>query len=223
MASLLTKLEPRLLAVAHEIRSECHADIGCDHALLPKFLLESGRVKRVIAVEKNAEPYLKARRALAGYAALVRHGDGFSVLESNEADSLSISGLGAERIIKILNAFPERLPKKLVLQANDKPALLRAWALESGFQLVNEQMVSGFWRYVVLSFEKNSSEESAYEGLNEELALAFGPILLKAKHPLLLESLQEQEAYYAKKHAAKPQAYLVKRLDLISRALKHYA
>lgn len=56
MAGFTASLEPRLLAVAQEIRAPTHADIGADHALLPRYLLLSGRVERVIVVEKTRSP-----------------------------------------------------------------------------------------------------------------------------------------------------------------------
>ena len=44
MPGFTAKLEPRLQAVAQEINAQTHADIGADHALLPRYLLLSGRV-----------------------------------------------------------------------------------------------------------------------------------------------------------------------------------
>ncbi|MCV4600236.1 class I SAM-dependent methyltransferase, partial [Escherichia coli] len=89
-------------AVAEQIWARIHADIGSDHALLPKYLLQTGRVERVIAVEKSAAPYERSRRALEGLRAEVRLGDGLGPLGGGEADSLSLSGMGAQRMVGIL-------------------------------------------------------------------------------------------------------------------------
>ncbi|MCS7069700.1 MAG: class I SAM-dependent methyltransferase [Meiothermus sp.] len=188
MAGFTASLEPRLMAVAQEIEAPTHADIGADHALLPRYLLQSGRVERVIVVEKNRQPWENSRRALSGLNAEVRLGDGLSVLQAGEADSLSLCGMGAKRMVRILSAHPARLPPRLVLQPNDSPEPLRRWALSAGLALVNEQMVEGFWRYSILTLQRGPC--TAYAGLPLEPALRYGPLLLKARHPLLRAELQ---------------------------------
>ncbi len=196
MAGFTVSLEPRLMAVAQEIRAPTHADIGADHALLPRYLLLSGRVERVIVVEKNPQPWENSRRALAGLNAEVRLGDGLSVLQAGEADSLSLCGMGAKRMVRILSAHPARLPPRLVLQPNDSPEPLRRWAISAGFALQNEQMVEGFWRYSILTLQRGTC--TAYAGLPLEPALRYGPLLLKARHPLLKAHLQERQRYLQK-------------------------
>lgn len=195
MPGCTAKLEPRLQAVAQEIVAQTHADIGADHALLPRYLLLSGRVQRVIVVEKNLGPWENSRRALAGLAAEVRLGDGLEALEPAEADSLSLCGMGAQLMVGILAAHPDRLPSRLVLQPNGSALPLRRWALEAGYALVNEQMVQGFWRYSILTLERGPC--TAYEGLPLEPALRFGPLLLKARHPLLWAELQARQQHLA--------------------------
>lgn len=186
----LPPLEPRLLAVAEEVVGPVLADIGTDHAQLPLYLLRSGRVERVIAVEKNRGPFENARRALSGLNAEVRFGDGFAVLQPGEADSVSLCGMGARRMVGILSRYPGRLPQRLVLQPNDGAEPLRRWALSAGYALVREQMVQGFRRYTVLTLEPGVC--TAYAGLPLELALRFGPWLLRQKHPLLRAELLAQ-------------------------------
>lgn len=183
-------LEARLLAVAAEVVGPVCADIGTDHARLPRHLLQTGRVERAIAVEKSRGPFENARRALLGLNAEVRFGDGFSVLRPGEASSASLCGMGARRMVGILSRHPERLPQRLVLQPNDGAEPLRRWALSAGYALVREQMVEGFWRYPVLTFERGVC--TAYAGLPLELALRFGPWLLRQGHPLLKTELLAQ-------------------------------
>lgn len=196
MAGFTARLEPRLLAVAQEIKAQTHADIGADHALLPRYLLQSGRAARVIVVEKNRGPWENSRRALAGLNAEVRLGDGLSALQAGEADSLSLSGMGAGLMVGILEAHPSRLPPRLVLQPNGSAEPVRRWALSAGWALLNEQMVAGFWRYQILTLERGPC--AAYAGLLLEPALRYGPLLLKAQHPLLRADLRERQRYLQK-------------------------
>ena len=202
MPGSIARLEPRLQAVAEEICAPTHADIGSDHALLPRYLLLSGRVQRVIVVEKNPGPWENSRRALEGLCAEVRLGDGLGPLAPGEADSLSLCGMGARRMVQILSAHPARLPPRLVLQPNDSALLLRRWALQAGYALVNEQMVEGFWRYSILTLKRGAC--TAYSGLPLELALRYGPLLLKSKHPLLSAELLARRKQLARLPQVEP-------------------
>lgn len=195
MPGSTTKLEPRLLAVAQEIQARTHADIGADHALLPRYLLLTGRVQRVVVVEKHRGPWENSRRALQGLNAAVRLGDGLGALEPGEAESLSLCGMGARLMVRILEAHPDRLPPRLILQPNDNALPLRRWALKAGYALTNEQMVEGFWCYSILTLERGPC--TAYAGLPLEPALRFGPLLLKARHPLQRAELQARQQYLA--------------------------
>ena len=178
----------------------------------------------MIVVEKHPKPFRRARHALKGYAAEVRLGDGLKDIKADKAESLSITGMGAKTILKILSAA-EKLPSKLVLQANDDSEDLRNWALKHAYGLKHESMVRGFWPYTILSLEACPKESStffdpSYEGLEPDLALKFGPLLLKQRHAILYESLNKQAVYYEKKQS---QPWAQKKLELIQRALAYYA
>jgi tRNA (adenine22-N1)-methyltransferase len=171
----LSMLSARLEAVARHIAGPVHADIGTDHALLPRYLLEQGRVKRVIAVEKHPGPYARACLALQGYPAEVRRGDGLGPLQAHEAQSLSITGMGALNIVAILRAHPERLPDRLVIQAMDDCLPVRRWARVHGFHLKAEEWVDP---HSVLTFQSARGPDPAYQDIPTEAALRFGPRLL---------------------------------------------
>lgn len=210
------RLEPRLQAVADFIRSHTHLDIGSDHALLPKYLLQTQRIKKAVVIEKHRQPFENAKTALQGFNADVRLGDGLNAFQKGEAESLSISGMGAEKIARILQAHPERLPAKLTLQPNDNARTLRVWARNAGFHLQAETMAKGFWRYSILSFEKRLGDDPAYIHVNLETALTYGPHLLKSKHPLLKEELEYQRPYLQGlgKHGAKQLKILEEALNV---------
>jgi tRNA (adenine22-N1)-methyltransferase len=183
-------LEPRLLAAAKEIYCNTHLDIGSDHALLPKYLLEHKHVKHIIVIEKNPKPFQNAKNTLRYLNAKVILGDGLEPI-TQAVDSLSITGMGAKLIVTILNAYPEKLPHKIILQPNDNAEPIRRWAL-GNYHLVAEQMIKGFWNYEILTLEQNSSSDPSYLELPLEAALRFGPLLIKQKHPLLKEELDNQ-------------------------------
>jgi len=215
----MPKLDQRLIAVTRRIRSGVHADIGSDHGLLLASLLGSGRINYGIAIENKEQPFQNSKKTLAGLAAEVRLGDGMEVLTFDEADSLSICGMGAENMIGILERYPDRVPHAVVLQPNSRAHLVRQWAWKSGFWLVAEQVVRTTGRYAVLSFERAPVDadhaDPAYDGVNQACGFAFGPLLLKENSPELLAELQEEEQWWTQFSELKPEAR--RRLDLIRR------
>jgi len=213
------RLETRLQTVADLINAPIHLDIGSDHAHLPLYLLQSGRIQKAFVIEKNLSPFKRSQKALESYCAEVRLGDGLEPVQKGEVDSLSLCGLGALRIAKILAKHPERVPPKVVLQSNDTAEPLRVWASESGFHLKHEDIVQGFWRYNVLAFVKAEGNDAAYHGVPKTAALRYGPLLLKAQHPLLLAELQHQR-HCLSKLPAHPQ--IEQKLELIDMARAYF-
>jgi len=198
------KLDLRLLTVAQQIRSKTHADIGSDHGGLLVWLLENGRVDFGIAIDDKQVPFENSIRALKNLPADIRYGDGLNALQKDEADSLSICG-----ICDILSAHPDRIPPRVILQVFHKPEIIRRWAMEHGFYLQNEQTTGGQRAYTVLTFERAadpSQLDPAYEGVDLESALLFGPFALKREDQQFDLKLQNEEAWWRnhRRLAAKP-------------------
>ncbi|MCM2372200.1 tRNA (adenine(22)-N(1))-methyltransferase [Aporhodopirellula aestuarii] len=196
-------LDQRLKAVACQIRCGTHADIGSDHGHLLKALLASGRIERGIAIENKVRPHANSQATLAGCNADVRLADGLAGIASGEADCLSICGMGGESIVRILEAYPDRVPVTAILQPNRRPELVRAWALRSHYNLADERIAHGHWRYVILRFEKSqncpancqSHHDPAYDGLDRDAALLLGPHQLHRRDSDFITALREEQTY----------------------------
>ncbi|WP_442510365.1 tRNA (adenine(22)-N(1))-methyltransferase [Novipirellula sp. SH528] len=204
----MPKLDVRLRTVASLINprgdsSVVHGDIGSDHGGLLVSLLRSKRIARGIAVENKSQPYDNSCRALKGLCAEVRFGDGLAVIQPGELSSLSICGMGAESMVKILEAFPDRVPDHVVLQPNRQHELVRGWGLRNGFHLNEEQIAWGHWPYAVISlqradvsdFDASTPNDPAYADVDLEAALLFGPRILKRWEPTFVARLYEEQAY----------------------------
>ena len=191
----LKSLEPRLQTVLEWIPDGIHADIGADHAYLLGNLLHQNRIQKGIAIEKNREPFELARKNLEkfGERADARLGDGLEPLAQDEVTSISICGMGAGLMVKILQAHPDRVPDQVITQPNDSAEPLRRWAFDHGFHVKQESLTLGFWHYPVLHFQRATGKDPAYQALDLQVALRFGPHLLKRKDPLLLNHVLEQE------------------------------
>ena len=212
-------MDVRLKTVARMIRSAVHADVGSDHALLLVSLLRSGRIERGIAIENKLQPFQNSRDALIGLTAEARFSDGLESLEPFEVDSLSICGMGGESIVKILEANPHRVPSTIVLQPNRRADLVRHWALQAGFHIVDEQIAWGHWPYEIMLFEKANAIEPdpAYSSVEQEAALMFGPVMLRRGEARFLDRLREEKAYLSEFNMLKP--YGRERLRLIEQVL----
>lgn len=144
------KLSDRLQLLLEQIPQGSRlADIGSDHALLPIAAVESGRAISAVAGEVNPGPWEVARKGVAeaglAKSIAVRRGDGLEVLESGEADCISIAGMGGALIASILSRGNDlgKLAgvKTLVLQPNVGEDILRRWLQDNGWLLTGEHIL----------------------------------------------------------------------------------
>ena len=216
----MPRLDIRLKTVARQIRARRHADIGSDHGNLLVALLKSGRIEFGIAIENKHQPFENSRQALAGLKAEARFADGLNGLSPGEVDSLSICGMGGESMVAILNAHPERIPRKLVLQPNRRAELVRAWALEQEFHLVDEQIARGHWPYAVLSYRSATGGDPAYQIEDRDAQLMFGPMTIQRRDPMFVDQLIEERRYLL--NLERLSEISGHRLQVIERVLRHW-
>lgn len=141
-------LSDRLKLIADKIPKDSRiADIGSDHALLPVYLAQQNRINYAIAGEVNQGP-LEAAKQQVNQAGLnhiidVRKGDGLAVLQSNEADVITIAGMGGGLIAQILSEGYTKLEKvkQLVLQPNVGEELVRHWLYKHNWYLISEDIL----------------------------------------------------------------------------------
>lgn len=120
------------------------ADIGSDHALLPVYLAERGRVSFAVAGEINAGPLEAADKQvkMAGLSDIVqvRLGDGLAVVTAGEVDVVTIAGMGGSLITHILDEGQHKLAavRKLILQPNVGEDQVRHWLMAHGWVLEDE-------------------------------------------------------------------------------------
>ncbi|MFC4103952.1 tRNA (adenine(22)-N(1))-methyltransferase [Paenibacillus xanthanilyticus] len=206
----MMKLSKRLQTIADRVTPGSRtADIGSDHALLPVYLVQSGRAPSAIAGELNTGPYQAASKAAAsaGLSAVisVRQGDGLSVLQPGEADTVTIAGMGGSLMTDILEAgrLAGKLEgvRELVLQPNVGEEFVRRWLVKHGWTLTDETVLEEDGRFyevlrAVLSPTASIENAALYEPafLNKpetESALwanwlyRMGPHLLRNPSPVL--------------------------------------
>ncbi len=142
-------IDQRLLCVASMVRNGALlADIGTDHAYLPVYLMQQGRIARAIAADIGEGPAASARAHIqeAGFEKCieVRVCDGLSGVAPQEVTDIVIAGMGGETIIHILSEAPwvKTGEIRLVLQPMTKTVELRTWLLQNGFTIEEEHLIN---------------------------------------------------------------------------------
>jgi tRNA (adenine22-N1)-methyltransferase len=141
------RLTPRLQAAADYVPVQCRfADIGTDHAYLPVWLLQQGRITRAIAADLRRGPLDHARETAQVYGLTecmdFRLSDGLARFAPHEADCIVIAGMGGEAVRSILEAAPwTRTDTRLILQPQSNLPRLRRWLAESGYCICQERCV----------------------------------------------------------------------------------
>jgi len=186
------RISERLKCVADNVTfNHTVADIGCDHAYTSIYLVKNKISPHVYAMDVNKGPLLCARKNVE------MHGltDKITIILSNglkevkpdyDIDTVLISGMGGNLMIDILTdgKINEVKYKELILQPQSHIADLRKYLHESGYKIVNEQMVyedSKYYNIIKAVYGKDSIyTETEYE---------YGKILIDSKPEVFLQYL----------------------------------
>lgn len=207
------------------------ADVGTDHALLPVFLYESGKIQKAYATDIAKGPLEAARRhiekrGLSGVISPILT-DGLEGLESLGITDITICGMGGELIAAIIDRAPfvRREEVRLILQPMTRQADLRRYLAENGFFVEEERIVSAKGKcYFCLCAHYTGERHSLsqveaelgsllYEEPKNPLFLAFVETKAKAQQKKI-EGLQGAEAPVA---LSEERAYLQALLTILER------
>lgn len=169
-------------------------DVGCDHGLLPCYLVKEGIAPFVIGIDVHEGPFLAACRAVEaaglGNRIEIRRGDGLLPIEPGEAEVAIIAGMGGAAIRDILEQSPlvVRRLARLVLQPMNGERFVRRWLAGHGWTIAAEDIIEEDGRlYQIIAADKGSVQPLT------ERDGDYGPLLIKQRHPLLLELLKKDE------------------------------
>lgn len=150
-------LSARLLCCASYVKGDYACDIGTDHALLPVYLIRSGRCDRVLATDIKQGPLSAAAQTLKRYQVsdviTLCCSDGLKAVPDKGITDVIIAGMGGETIRDILAAPCAAWLKRgtnLVLQPMTKTEVLRTWLAENGFSVRKETAVKDNHLYTVM-------------------------------------------------------------------------
>lgn len=176
-----TRLSKRLATVADYVPQGARlVDVGSDHAYLPLFLVEQGRIEFAVAGEVVQGPYQSALQNVeqAGQSdkISVRLANGLAAVEqADHITTVTIAGMGGRLIADILEAGKDKLVsvERLILQPNNREDDVRRWLVAHDFQIIAEEILEENDKiYEILVAEKGKSDLTADQ-------LRFGPYLLE--------------------------------------------
>ena len=166
-------------------------DIGCDHALLDIYLKEEYPNIKVIASDISEGAIKQAKKTVERHnmdkEIDVRIGDGLTVADIDEYDTIVIAGMGFYTIKEILsNKEKIKNVKKIIIQSNTDIVKLRKYIIKLGYKITKEKLVEDKdIIYTIIEFTPGV-EKYDYK------QIYFGPRLMENKDELFND-------YYGKK------------------------
>lgn len=140
----IPELSNRLMSAVSFVRGGFFADVGTDHAHLPVYLYNTGRVSGAVASDINRGPIAIAEANIrengAERGVTTRLSDGLAGIEDFQPRDIAIFGMGGELIMRIIEDAPwvKNSEIRLILQPMTKQTEVRAYLLDNGFTIVDE-------------------------------------------------------------------------------------
>lgn len=165
-------LTPRLAATASlVVGGGTVVDIGTDHAYLPAYLIQSGKVKSAIAADVRKSPLENAKETVLKYnlqdKITLRLSDGLASINENEVDEIVFAGMGGTLIAEKLSECNWAKNEKyhFIFQPQSKAEDLREYLYSNGFEIKQELAISeGRRHYIAL--------DAVYTGEIKEFTLS---------------------------------------------------
>ena len=191
------ELSTRLKTVASYVKAQSKvADIGCDHAYLPIYLIQKNKAGQVIGSEIAQGPLENGRSNVLRYGLQdkieLRYGGGLDTIEKEDGiDTVTIAGMGGKTIVSILADAFERgvLPvNQLVLQPNTDEWFVRFWLWQHGYQITDE---------TILDEKNNTYEVIVAEYIGKIVTytredILFGPYLRQNKNAIFCQKYKRE-------------------------------
>ena len=184
----MNNLSLRLKEIANFIPDNVKmVDIGCDHGLLDIYLYKNRNNIKIIASDINSNALDQAKKNIKKYkldnVIETRLSNGLDNIDSNEIDTIVISGMGSHTIVGILRMNQKKLVNvdNIIIQSNNQIDFLRERVLELNYYIDSEKLVKdNNIIYTIISFKKGKKRYNKKE-------IYFGPCLLKENSSLFKE------------------------------------
>lgn len=201
----MVELSKRLQALVDMVTpGNTVADVGCDHGYVAICLIQRGICPKVFAMDVNVGPLLRADKHIAEYGLQqyieTRLSDGLSALQQKEADAFLCAGMGGKLMQRIMIEGKKKIDsmKEFILQPQSELEAFRIFLRNTGYIIVDENMVleDGKFYPMMKVIPSKTSTKGQTEEVRQRLEDKFGKVLLKKKHPVLIQYLQHNIKLY---------------------------
>lgn len=182
-------------------------DIGADHGILSKAILDENLSENVVATDISEKCLEKAQNALLEYLKIGRArcvvSDGLLKLTDIQVcDMVIIAGMGGNEMVKILSQNPKReVFNKFLLQPMQDAEILRDYLQNNGYQITEDEIIEEHGKFYSVIKTVFSGQNSSMD----ELAKYFGRFYkedksedFKAFVRYTLKTLKSREKYLTK-------------------------
>lgn len=192
------ELSRRLTAVAGMVtEGNVVCDVGCDHGYVSIYLIKQGISPHVIAMDVRKGPLSHAKKHIDMYGLCdyieTRLSDGMDELQTGEADTLIMAGMGGRLMEDIITRGMNKVEhlKELILQPQSEIGLFRKFLRDNGLKIVEEDMVYEDGKYYSL-MRAVSGKQAVCQDTVSRIYDLYGEILLTNRHPVLKQYLDYQ-------------------------------
>lgn len=175
-------------------------DIGCDHGYLAYLGFNNYNIKKALLTDINQEPLNNAYNNLNNYHYNIEYlkTNGLNNVNTYNYDVLAISGMGSKLISNILIDSKDKLInfKRIILQPNNKPEVIRSILKELNLKIIDEEVIFEYKYYPIIVLENGFSDlndEDIFLGpklkfKKDKVTLNYYNFLLKTKLKIYLKS-----------------------------------
>ena len=211
----MNNLSNRLKEIASFIPDNVKmVDIGCDHALLDIYLYKNKKNIKIIASDINENALEQAKKNIKKYkldkSIETRLSNGLDNINSDEIDTIVISGMGSHTIVGILRMNQKKLINvdNIIIQSNNHIDFLRERILELNYYIASEKLVKdNNIIYTIISFKKGKKKYNKKE-------IYFGPYLLKENNNLFKEKNKQDLEKLEYLYKIIPKSHILHRIKI---------
>lgn len=187
----MIKISERLKSLVKYIHTDDKVmDVGCDHAILDIYLVQTGVLQNIYVGDVNPNALANGKENIERYELgsnifpILSYG--IEKINELDVDTLVISGMGSKNIIEILSSPNLDRIYKLVLQSNNNHNELRRFLVSKGFRIFAEEIIKDGKKTYVNILAGRDTAMPNYTDVEFE----FGPLLIT--NPDNLEYFEEQ-------------------------------
>ncbi len=177
-------MTPRLLAIGESVPAGARvADVGTDHGYIPIYLCLKNKITKALAMDLRPGPLMRAEENIARYGLenqiKTRLSNGLLELQSGEADTAVIAGMGGLLIAEILEAAKFPLDC-YVLQPMTATAELREYLAANGYEICREVLAQEDEKiYTIMTVRPGNMQ------IEDPVYFQVGKCLMKSRDPLV--------------------------------------